>query len=237
MPGQVARRKNGLAGQNDRQPICARTAGGRKDNNRKLRKRPQGRNSAHALCACAMRHFSRDRESSVIGRDAPDKRPFARTAHLSCQMLFRLSAGHLTIRSTRAGCPGPAFVRKDGRGPCCFRQFEIWIAFVLADFRNPSRYLARPGKIYFSIKIDFYKRRSSSLRNKVGCFRPGGLSQPVTIPGQARQGARPGIGRDTREDAEPMLRDKVGCFRPGGLSQPVTIPGNSQAGCTAWNRP
>ena len=40
--------------------------------------------------------------------------------------------------------------------------------------------------------------RSHSLRDKVGCLRPGGLSQPVTIPGQARQGARPGIGRDTR---------------------------------------
>lgn len=104
-------------------PICENRRGEEKNNNRKLRKRPQGRNSAHALCACAMRLFSRDRESSVIGRDAPDKRPFARTAHLSCQMLFRLSAGHLTIRSTRAGCPGPAFVRKDGRGPCCFRQF------------------------------------------------------------------------------------------------------------------
>ena len=71
---------------------------------------------------------------------------------------------------------------------------------------------AEPGRVHGLESADAPgKMRSRLLRARVDCFRPGGLSQSVTIPGKARQGARPGIGRCTREDAEPIAP------RQGGL--------------------
>ena len=71
-----------------------------------------------------------------------------------------------------------------------------WVAFVLADFRNPSRYLAT-----------------------------------------ARQGARPGIGRCTRRDAEQFAPRQGGLLSSWRTFATRHDTWQGQAGCTAWNRP